>query len=113
MYDHKNFINALIQGGVVRRSSVNNADYDLDLLRVELDFSKLDALWEQTEGDATEKAKALVDYFDFYMNAGYGARYQTEHRDILIEAVANTRDSLRNRLVTYGSYNSPEFVVQK
>ena len=87
--------------------------------RVRIDTTGLGDLWESTPGDAQEKATALVDFLDFYLNSGKlkrtsnsGTRFelieQVESASCVSEPICD-----RDKLLIYGAALAPEFQIQQ
>ena len=87
--------------------------------RVRIDTTGLGDLWESTPGDTQEKATALVDFVDFYLNGGKlkrtsnsGTRFelieQVESASCVSEPICD-----RDKLLIYGAALAPEFQIQQ
>ena len=87
--------------------------------RVRIDTTGLGDLWESTPGDTQEKATALVDFVDFYLNSGKlkrtsnsGTRFelieQVESASCVSEPICD-----RDKLLIYGAALAPEFQIQQ
>ena len=87
--------------------------------RVRIDTTGLEDLWEITPGDTQEKATALVDYVDFYLNSGKLKRTSNSGtRSELIEQVESASCVSepicdRDKLLIYGAALAPEFQIQQ
>ena len=87
--------------------------------RVRIDTTGLGDLWETTPGDTQEKATALVDYVDFYLNSGKLKRTSNSGtRSELIEQVESASCVSepicdRDKLLIYGAALAPEFQIQQ
>jgi len=87
--------------------------------RVRIDTTGLEDLWETTPGDTQEKATALVDYVDFYLNSGKLKRTSNSGtRSELIEQVESASCVSepicdRDKLLIYGAALAPEFQIQQ
>ena len=87
--------------------------------RVRIDTTGLGDLWESTPGDMQEKATALVDFVDFYLNSGKLKRTSNSGtRSELIEQVESASCVSepicdRDKLLIYGAALAPEFQIQQ
>ncbi|TAA47927.1 DUF1800 family protein [Corallincola spongiicola] len=108
-----NAFDKLIGNGLVRGTVDDSGSYTLDQARVKLDISHLEMLWEGSDGDDEVKAEAVVDYLDFYLNAGAFAVLDSETKSIIVSTLADARESKRFNLAVYGMVNAPEVLVQK
>lgn len=113
LFAHMNLVNKLLSNGLVRFRTEQTVSFTRDQLTVRVSENKLESIWQATTGTNEDKATAVVDFLDTYLNAGYGQRYQTNNRDILIQAISTATSTERYKLAIYGSINSPEFAVQK
>jgi uncharacterized protein (DUF1800 family) len=115
IYSIFNGYDDFLQNGIVRRRQ----PFSSNQARVLLDSSALNAIWEDQAGDSTQKAIAVVDYIDFYLNSG--KLKQTENqgtRQELISAVESaacvgTALCDRYSLAIYGAAVAPEFQIQQ
>jgi hypothetical protein len=86
---------------------------------VSLSADRLEQIWETQQGTDLDKATALVDFVDYYLNAG--KLKQTDNqgtRQELISAVQLAPCQIdgiceRYNLVIYGAAVAPEFQVQQ
>ena len=107
----------LIHQGFIRGNLVELSDFEAAELRVVLNPTELANLWQQTTGDNSAKAAALVQHLDFYLNAGQlylehqsgGQSYQA----IVDVALASNNLEQRLKWVTYGVVNAPVSTVQR
>ena len=87
--------------------------------RVRINTSNLVELWDNTIGDTQEKAEALVDFVDFYLNSGKLKRTSNAGtRSELIEQVESASCVSepicdRDKLLIYGAALAPEFQIQQ
>ena len=87
--------------------------------RVRIDTTGLGDLWESTPGDTQEKATALVDFVDFYLNSGKLKRTSNSGtRSELIDQVESASCVSepicdRDKLLIYGAALAPEFQIQQ
>ena len=109
-----NTFSDFILNGLVR-SSHRFSDYKRSDLIVRLDLQAVTNIWQQTQGSDEDKAMAVLNYLDFYLNAGQlknnqnGMSYQA-----LINAmgsVSATNDKIN--IAIYGLTNAPETLVQR
>jgi hypothetical protein len=109
-----NTFSDFILNGLVR-SSHRFSDYQRSDLIVRLDLQAVTNIWQQTQGSDEDKAMAVLNYLDFYLNAGQlknnqnGMSYQA-----LINAmgsVSATNDKIN--IAIYGLTNAPETLVQR
>ena len=113
-----NTINALgsfIIDGLVRRTSYKQSDYSKADLMVTLNKQILTDIWQQTPGSDEDKAKAVLDYLDFYLNANQLTQsdnpqnYQAIIDAMLLAQVLNDKIDI----AIYGIVNAPESIVQQ
>jgi uncharacterized protein (DUF1800 family) len=113
-----NSFNKLINSGFFRysvydRDNVNPA-YESGQFHVRLNPRRLKAQWDTTEGSETDKAAAIVDYLDFYLNAGQLAdSVDTGTRQAMISNIAVASENGRYSLSVYGVGTAPAFMTQK
>lgn len=110
-------INALgefILNGVARPSH-RFSDYEKDDLLVKLNSQILIDIWQQSQGDDEDKALAVIDYLDYYLNGGQLtlAENNTSYQAITnaMSTVAATDDKIN--IAIYGVVNAPESIVQR
>jgi len=114
MFATLNIMDRLLARGFVRSNADDNVSYTLDQLRVEISYSQLDDIWNSTAGSDQDKATAVVDFLDFYLNSGQlKAQDDTDTRAIIIDIVRDANVNQRFNLAVYGMINSPAVVVQK
>mgnify|MGYP001422227477 CR=1 FL=1 len=110
-------INALgefILNGVARPSH-RFSDYEKDDLLVKLNSQILIDIWQQSQGDDEDKALAVIDYLDYYLNGGQltlaenNASYQAITN--AMSTVAATDDKIN--IAIYGVVNAPESIGQR
>ena len=90
-----------------------------DQVRVSLDTSGLNAVWNNQTGDDTAKATAVVDYIDFYLNSG--KLKQTDNKGTRQELITTIQSAAcvsepmceRSNLAIYGAATAPEFQIQQ
>ena len=113
-----NTINALgsfIIDGLVRRTSYKQSDYSKADLMVTLNKQILTDIWQQTPGSDEDKARAVLDYLDFYLNANQLTQsdnpqnYQAIIDAMLLAQVLNDKIDI----AIYGIVNAPESIVQQ
>lgn len=115
IYSVFNAYHQLLANGVVTRPE----PFSRDEARVLLDSSGLNSVWENHSGNSLEKATAVVDYIDFYLNSG--KLKQTDNqgtRQELINAVesaacVNEPICERYNLAIYGAAVTAEFQIQQ
>jgi hypothetical protein len=113
-----NTFNKLINSGFFRNSVYDtdniNPAYESGQFHVRLNPRRLAAQWDTTEGSETDKAAAIVDYLDFYLNAGQLADSDnTGIRQAMISNIAVASESSRYSLGIYGVGTAPAFMSQK
>jgi uncharacterized protein (DUF1800 family) len=114
LFTNLNKVNALLNTGTVRRNVDTNVPQTLAELVVTLKMDRLEAVWNSTAGGDSEKATALVDYLDNYLNAGQlQAMESSDTRDALITAVIASSADVRARVAVYGAMSVPEFQIQR
>ena len=113
-----NVFNKLINQGLVRRS-VYNADfrnpvYEPEQFHIWLNYERLQTIWDSTAGTATDKATAVVDYLDFYLNSGQLEETESSGtRQAMIDNIATASGDSRFTLGVYGAAMTAEFMTQK
>ena len=118
IYQSFNVYNALIRAGFRRNNRyTREATFiNQEQLRVRLSDARVRAVWDNTAGDNDAKAAAVVEFLDFYINAGR-LHYlgDSETQSSLIEALAasDIESGEMFDLAAYGSALLPEFMVQK
>jgi len=65
-----NTYHRFLSGGFKRWKVEEYSLYTADQLTVRFNESIFNNLWQATIGSNTDKATAMVDYLDFYFNAG-------------------------------------------
>jgi hypothetical protein len=91
-----------------------NTNFSLEQLIIRLDFSRLDNIWNSTQGSDSDRATAVVDYLDFYLNAGQlAAAGNNVTRAAMISNIAAVSDEYRYGLAVYAAGNTAEFQLQK
>ena len=110
-----NKYNGLVNGNLVPPRPFNYSDFTAEQLQVKLKPDRLLNLWQGTAGSNAVKAEAVVDYLDFYLNAGQlKATNNSGTRDALIQAINNSGDDVaRFKNAVYGVNTSPEFLLQQ
>jgi uncharacterized protein (DUF1800 family) len=75
----------------------------------------LESIWEYTQGDNRSKSEALVDFMDFYLNAGYLSSHYSNNvtREAIVTNVASSNETNRYRSLISGIANAPETQIQK
>jgi len=116
LFDSFNSLHLLL----INRSNRNNAftkfniHFSVEQLNIGLDFSRLESVWNSTQGSANDKATAVVDYLDFYLNAGQlAAADNNVSRAAMISNIATASAEDRYTLAVYAAGNVAEFQLQK
>jgi|GEM_PF-411406 len=115
IFSTMNAYNKLVNENMYHPGSLNYSNYTADQLKVILKPTRLLAAWNSVSGSTTEKAEAMVDYLDFYLNAGQLKQAaNTGARAALIQGVA-AASSEANRLkdAVYGVNVTSEFLIQQ
>lgn len=114
LFTNLNNINTLITTGIVRRKVSDNVPQTPEELVVTLKMDRLETVWNNTSGDDSEKAAALIDYLDKYLNASQlQALESSATRDALIAAVVASSAESRTQVAVYGAMGVPEFQIQR
>lgn len=96
------------------RPSYRFSEYEKEDLLVKLDKQVLTNIWQQALGADENKAKTVIDYLDFYLNAGklkLVADNSSYHA--LIDAMlASPAIHEKIDIAIYGVVNAPESIVQ-
>ncbi|MDB4077079.1 DUF1800 family protein [Porticoccaceae bacterium] len=111
-----NTYHQIINGDFVRYNQYTreHPNFSIDQLKVRLNYSGLQAVWNDSAGDETAKATALVDYLDLYLNAGQLAETQnTGTRSVMISNLAVASEEERYKLAVYAVSTTPEFLIQR
>ncbi len=110
-----NIINTLITNGLARNTSYNKSDYSKDDIKVKLNLAALETLWQSIDGNDEDKSKAIVEYLDFYLNAGQIVKTETQgsYQAILDATIATSDLNSRLNMALYGVMNAPESLVQQ
>ena len=110
-----NKYNRLLNGNLVPNRPFNYSDFTAEQLQVKLKPDRLLTLWQNTVGSNTVKAEAVVDYLDFYLNAGQlKVTNNSGTRDALIQAISGSdNDITRFENAVYGVNTCPEFLIQQ
>jgi uncharacterized protein (DUF1800 family) len=116
MYSMLNGYHQFLNNGVV---NYRRQPFTKDQVRVSLDTSGLNAVWDNQIGDDTAKATAVVDYIDFYLNSG--KLKQTDNKGTRQELITTIQSAAcvsepmceRNNLAIYGTATAPEFQIQQ
>lgn len=117
LFNNFNTLHALLLNDQFYRSNQFvkfNIHFSLDQLKIRIDFSRLEDLWDTTEGSEEAKAAAVVDYLDFYLNAGQLAAAPANlTRAAMISNIAGATGQDRFDLAIYAAGNAPGFQLQK
>jgi hypothetical protein len=116
MYSMLNAYHKFLNNGVVHYS---RQPFTSNQVRVLLDTSRLNAVWDDQAGDDIAKATAIVDYLDFYLNSG--KLKQTDNQGTRQELITTLQSAAcisepicdRNNLAIYGTATAPEFQIQQ
>ena len=97
------------------KKSLQSTDTLREQFLVKLDTQVLTDLWQQTDGEDEEKAMALLNYLDFYLNAGQmDTAFDKQSYQAIIDAmlvVPVLMDKIN--IAIYGMINAPESLVQR
>ncbi|WP_019028960.1 DUF1800 family protein [Colwellia piezophila] len=115
LFTTMNVFDTFLAKGFVRNSAYKNSDYAKADLLVKVKYDRLINIWQNTSGTDTDKATSVIDYLDFYLNAGQLSQSSNSVTyDAVLDAIVSSSDeSVRLNLAVYGLVNSPEFMVQK
>lgn len=116
VFNSFNSFNRIVNDRFVRSNQYTreHPDYSIADFTVRLNYDRLEALWDDTAGDATAKATAVVDYLDLYLNAGQLAQTQnTGTREAMISNLAVASEAERYKLAAYAVGTTPEFLIQR
>ncbi len=110
-----NVSHTLINHALVRNSAFNKSEYSKDDVKVKLNIDSLEALWQSTQGSEEDKARAVVSYLDFYLNAGQLLKANSQHsyQAILDATIPTSALDERLKMAIYGVMNAPESLVQQ
>jgi uncharacterized protein (DUF1800 family) len=110
-----NLYDRFLNNGVVNRPD----PFSNDEARVLLNNSRLDAIWEEHQGSSLEKATAVVDFIDFFLNSGKlkQTANQGTRQELIsaVESAACVSQPICDRynLAIYGTATAPEFQIQQ
>ncbi|MDB2410496.1 DUF1800 family protein [Pseudomonadales bacterium] len=110
-----NVYNRALNENMYSYRSFNFSNFTAEQLKVKLSPARLQAIVQATAGSDLDKAEAVVDYLDFYLNAGK-LKYtnNTGTRDALIQAISSAGNEIdRFNNAVYGVSTSPEFLIQQ
>jgi len=115
LFTTMNVFHTLLNSGYARNSAYKDNDYAKADLLVKVKPDSLIDIWNNTSGNNNDKASAIIDYLDFYLNAGQLSQSNnTVTYDAVLDAiVGSSSPDTRLNLAVYGLVNSPEFMVQK
>ena len=109
-----NTFGTFILDGLAKKS-LQSTDTLREQFLVKLDTQVLTDLWQQTDGEDEEKAMALLNYLDFYLNAGQmDTAFDKQSYQAIIDAmlvVPVLMDKIN--IAIYGMINAPESLVQR
>ena len=105
----------IIYEGLVRRKSHKFSDFSKDELLVKLDKQSLIEIWQQTSGSEEDKARAIVDYLDFYLNANQLSLVEGQSNYLAVINAMLATPVLGDKVdvALYGIVNAPESIVQQ
>ena len=116
LFDTINDFFLFIDGGTIDNGARADA-YVLDReeQNVQINRDRLNAIYDNAQGNERDKAAALVDYLDFYFNASQIALTAdvSGTRNFIIDAVVDSDADDRLDFALYGIANAPESLVQK
>ncbi len=110
-----NVYNRALNENMYSNRSLSFSNFTAEQLKVKLNPARLQALMQATPGSAADKAEAVVDYVDFYLNAGK-LKYtnNTDMRNALIQAITTAgSDANSFNNIVYGINASPDFLIQQ
>lgn len=114
LFTNLNTYNRFLNGGFKRWKTEEYSQYTADQLTVRLNESLFNNLWQSTSGSDTDKAMAMVDYLDFYFNAGQLKQSSNQvTRNSLIAGIADLSDNKRFKESLYIFLSIPDLAVQR
>lgn len=109
-----NLYEKLLRKGLNRGNAAKYSEFSTEQLNVTLSGAPLETVWQHTNGDDTAKAAAVVDYLDFYLNAGQlQLTEQSTIRQSFIDAIVNSDQEDRLELAIFAVATMPQFFVQR
>ena len=110
-----NVYNKLVNENMYHPGSLNYSNYTADQMKVTLNPARLVAAWNSASGSNADKAEAMVDYLDFYLNAGQLKQASNSGaRAALIQGVAAASNEVnRFKDAVYGVNVTSEFLIQQ
>lgn len=114
VYSTFNTYDDLLTGKIYRTAAINQSDATEEELRITLTESIFNQWWNSTAGTNNEKANAVIQQLDFYLNGGHITR-NTEDKtlSILSAALATVDEKERFNLAIYAIAIAPSFNIQK
>ncbi len=115
LYSTMNAINRWLIGNQVSNRVVNSQLYTKEDLAVLPDYNIMNTVWDEGGETAEDKAEALLNWMDFYLNAGQLVKAdEQETRASIIDSFASETDiQTRNRNAIYALITSPDFMIQR
>jgi len=104
----------LLNNGYARSSSYNKSNFTKNQVLVSLSLDSLKTQWQSLTGDDETKSIAIIDYLDFYLNAGQLSESENKNTVTAVKTAMASTDNLEDKLTIalYGLFNSPEFLIQ-
>jgi len=114
LFTNLNTYHRFLSGGFKRWKVEEYSQYTADQLTVRFNESLFNNLWQSTPGSNTDKATAMVDYLDFYFNAGQLKQSSNQViRNTLIAGIADLSDNERFKESLYIFLSIPDLAVQR
>lgn len=109
-----NTYNTLLTNGFKRRKVEEQNQYNAEQFIVKLRPESFDKLWQNTAGSNEDKATAVVNYLDFYLNASQLKSSENQiTRENLINTIASMDDNNRFADTLFTFATMPELQIQK
>ncbi|MGJ8694296.1 MAG: DUF1800 family protein [Thalassotalea sp.] len=115
LFTNFNIYNKLLYHGFKRWRVEETSSYNEEQLTVRLQKESFNNIWQNTSGTNIDKATAIVDNLDFYLNAGQ--LKQSNNTGTRIELIEGIADLAGNNYhfdhAIYAFATVPELVIQK
>ena len=115
LFTTMNNYNSMVNGNRYFQSTLNYTNLSAEELKIKLSDSRLRDVADAVTDSNQAKAEAMVDFLDFYLNAGK-IKYtnNTAVRDALIQGILSaSNDTNRFKDIIYAINVTPDFIVQQ
>ena len=115
LFTTMNNYNSMVNGNRYFQGTLDYSNMSAEDLKIKLSDSRLQEVADSVLDSNQAKAEAMVDYLDFYLNAGK-IKYtnNTAVRDALVQGILSaTDDTKRFKDLIYAINVTPDFIVQQ